>query len=297
MPLAHPDAGVLDRVIGFGYTVIMRTILIASLILLLLPSMAMSKIVTKTVEYSHEGTTFRGFLAYDGSVEDPRPGVLICPEWWGLNDYAKRRAQEVAELGYVAFVMDPYGEGKVVTAREDAQRLAGALYAPDGQTGVRELMRGRAAAAMKTLKTQPQTDPARLAAMGYCMGGTVSLELARAGVEGENLRAVVSFHGGLSTPKPEVARDVKASILVCHGSVDPFVPPAEVAAFQKEMDVAGADYQLISYSGAVHSFTNPAAKGEIPGAKHDPNAERRSWQHMKQFLAERLDDQGDEGTR
>lgn len=267
----------------------MKIHLLTALIGMLLTTPAMAKIVTKTVEYTHEGVTFRGYLAYDDSIQGRRPGVLVCPEWWGLNEYAKRRAVMVAELGYVAFVMDPYGEGKTVTAREDAQKLAGMLYAPDEKTGRRELMRGRATAALRTLKAQPQTDPTRLASIGYCMGGTVSLELARAGAEGENLRAVVSFHGGLGTPEVTDAGNIRASILVCHGAVDPFVPAAEVQGFQKEMEDAGADYTLIAYSGAVHSFTNPKATGEIPGAQYQESADKRSWQHMRLFLAERLE--------
>ncbi len=262
---------------------------------LLISTLAMAKVTTKVVEYTQGGVSFRGYLAVDDAISGERPGVLVCPEWWGLNDYAKRRAEQIAQMGYVAFVMDPYGGGKVVETREQAQELAGSLYAPDDQTGRRELMRARAKAALQTLSDQPQTDKARLASIGFCMGGTVSLELARAAAEGDHLRAVVSFHGGLSTPVVADAENIRASILVCHGAVDPFVPAKEVEAFKQEMENASADYQFIAYSGAVHSFTNPAATGEIVGAKHDENAERRSWALMTAFLKERFGPDGKQG--
>lgn len=266
----------------------MRTLILAAAFLLIFQTPLMAKVTTRTVEYTHDGRTFRGYLAYDDVSDEKRPGVLICPEWWGLNDYAKGRAADVAALGYVAFVMDPYGDGKTASTREEAQELAGTLYAPDEKTGKRELMRARASAALDVLAKQERTDPTRLASIGYCMGGTISLELARSAARGKDLRAVVSFHGGLSTPDASDAKGMKASVLVCHGAVDPFVPPQEVAAFQKEMEDANADYQFISYAGAVHSFTNPAATGQIVGAKHDEKAEKRSWEHMKLFLDEQF---------
>ncbi len=258
---------------------------------LALPLIAGAKIVTETIEYQDGDVKLKGFLAYDDAAKDQRPGVLVCPEWWGLNDYAKRRATMIAELGYVAFAVDYYGDGKIAATREEAAELAGKLYAVDPKTGKRELMRSRLKAAMDTLKAQKQVDSGRLASIGYCLGGAASIELARSAIEGESLRAVVSFHGALSQTDMDDAKKIKASILVCHGAVDPFVPPEEVAKFQKEMDDAKVDYQLIAYANAVHSFTNPEVDArKIDGAKYQEKADQRSWEAMKTFLAERFKD-------
>lgn len=250
---------------------------------------ALGKIVTRTVEYKDGDLTCKGYLAYDDAQSGARPGVLVCPEWWGLNDYAKKRAEEVAALGYVAFAMDPYGDGKVVDTPEEAGKLAGALYAPDEKTGKREAMRRRAMAALATLKAQKECDGTRLASIGYCFGGTVSLELARAAAEGENLKAVVSFHGALSQTDMDDAKNIKASVLVCHGAVDPMVKDDEVAKFKEEMDGADVDYVFMSFANAVHSFTNPGAdKRGIPGVAYNEKADKRSWEAMKDLLAERF---------
>lgn len=268
---------------------ILRSLAVA-LVISLMPTLAHAKVVTQTVEYKDGDVALKGYLAYDDAIKEPRPGVLVCPEWWGLNDYARRRAEQVAALGYVAFAIDYYGDGKVAQTREEAQKLAGMLYAPDEKTGKRELMRRRAAAGLATLKAQKQVDPTRLTSIGYCLGGTVSLELARAAAEGDSLKAVVSFHGGLSQTNMDDAKAIKASILVCHGAIDPFESKEEVDKFKQEMDEARVDYQFIAYSGAEHAFSNPAvdARG-IQGAKYNANADRRSWELMKSFLAERLD--------
>jgi dienelactone hydrolase len=198
---------------------------------------------------------------------------------WGLNDYAKRRVEQLAELGYVAFAADIYGEGRIAVDIEEARQLSGTYK------GDRPLFRARVAAGLETLKAQPSVDPARVAAIGYCFGGTAVLELARGGAE---VAGVVSFHGGLDSPTPEDAKNIRAKVLVLHGADDPLVPPAEVLAFEEEMRQGGVDWQLISYGGAVHGFTNPAS-GDDPsgrGVAYNAVADARSWAAMRQFFAE-----------
>ncbi len=239
---------------------------------------AHAAIHTEEVEYRHGDTVCKGYLAYDDAVQGKRPGVLVVHEWWGLNDYAKSRARQLAEMGYVAFAADMYGGGKVVTTPEEAGALAGAIRKD------RPLQRARAAVALEVLRKHPLVDPARLAAIGYCFGGGTVLELARSGAE---LAGVVSFHGNLDTPNPADARNIKAKVLVCHGANDTLVPTEQVLAFQKEMRDAGVDWQMILYGGAVHSFTNPAS-GSDPskGVAYNAAAGRRSWEAMKAFFAE-----------
>lgn len=238
---------------------------------------------TQMVEYKHGDAVLEGFLALE-EPRDParakarRPAVIVVHEWWGLNDYAKRRAEQVARLGYVVLAADIYGKGIRADTPDEAGRLAGRFK------GERGLLRGRAQAALDFLRNDPRVDPTRIACIGYCFGGTTSLELARSG---ESLAAVVSFHGGLDTPKPEDARHIKARVLVLHGAEDPFVSPKELADFQVEMRNAGVDYQVIQYGNAVHSFTNPDADAaKIKGAAYNGNADRRSWEHMRLFLQE-----------
>lgn len=229
------------------------------------------------VKYSAGGTEYVGFVAFDDASTARRPGVLVCPEWGGLNDYARGRAKQLAELGYVAFAFDPYGGGKNAADVKQSGEWSGQLKAN------RPELRARVTAAFEAMKKQPQVDPARTAAIGYCFGGTSALELARGGAD---LLGVVSFHGGLGTPMPAKPGELKAKVLVCHGADDPFVPAAEVADFEAEMRQAKADWQLVAYGNAVHSFTNPGAKGDLPGAKYEERADRRSWAAAKAFLAE-----------
>jgi dienelactone hydrolase len=198
----------------------------------------------------------------------------------GLNDYAKQRARQLAESGYVALAVDMYGGGKIAGDTAEAQALSGALKQD------RPELRRRIRAAMDALKKDPRVNTNLVAAIGYCFGGTTVLELARSGAD---LRCVVSFHGALDTPLPAAPGGLRASVLVCHGADDPFVPAKEVEAFEQEMRAARADWQLVVYGGAVHSFTNPGA-GDDPakGAAYNEPAERRSWQAMRTFLREKL---------
>ncbi|MEN0020178.1 MAG: dienelactone hydrolase family protein [Planctomycetota bacterium] len=253
-------------------------------------TLAAAEIVRTEVEYAHDGVVMKGVLVYDDelvSAGDPKPGIAVFSEWWGRNDYSEQRAEMLAELGYVALAADMYGvgeDGEPRTADDvpGAQALAGELYSD------LEVMRGRAAAALDVLRAHELVADGKLGAMGYCLGGTVALELARSGAD---VQAVVSFHGNLATEMPADAGDIDASVLVCHGAVDPFVPDEQVDAFKAEMESAGVDYQFIAYAGAVHSFTNVAADDYgIPGAGYDEDADRRSWQHMQLVFDEAFAD-------
>jgi dienelactone hydrolase len=239
---------------------------------------ASAMIKTETVEYKQENAVLEGYLAYDDAFAGKRPGVIVVHEWMGLNDYAKKRAEQLAALGYVAFAADIYGKGvRPKDAKEAGEQAS--IYRAD-----RNLMRVRAIAGLEELKKFRLTDTLKIAAIGYCFGGGTVLELARSGAR---LNGVVSFHGNLDTPHPEDARNIKAKVLVLHGGDDPHVPSEQVAAFQKEMREAGVDWQMIIYGGAVHSFTNPAS-GNDPskGVAYNAEADRRSWEAMKQFFGE-----------
>jgi dienelactone hydrolase len=237
-----------------------------------------AKVVTQTVTYRQDGTVMRGFLACDDGLTGKRPGVLVVHEWWGLNDFARERAVKLAGLGYVALAADMYGGGATTRDREEAGKLAGALR------GNPDLLRARVQAALKVLAADPRVDPKRLAAIGFCFGGTTVLELAYSGAD---LAGVVSFHGGLPRPQPGDFQPLKAKILVLHGADDPQVTAADITAFEQAMRRAGADWQMVFFGGAVHSFTNPAAgHNRAAGAAYDSRAARRSWRCMQEFLRE-----------
>ncbi len=256
----------------------MKSIVGGIVMVMLMASGAQCEVRTERVEYRHGDVLLKGYLAYDDSFTGKRSGVLVVHEWWGLNDYAKRRAEQLAGLGYVAFAIDIYGDGKTTSNAKAAGEWA-AVFRND-----RSLARARAKAGLEALKNRPQVDPARIAAIGYCFGGTIALEMARGGAD---LRGVVSFHGGLSTPNPADARNIKGKVLVLHGADDPMEPPAEIAAFQDEMRKAGVDWQMVYYGGAVHAFTNPeSGKAGIKGVAYNEAADRRSWRAMRDFFDE-----------
>ncbi|MDA0989497.1 MAG: dienelactone hydrolase family protein [Verrucomicrobia bacterium] len=241
-----------------------------------------ARLHTEVVDYQQGETTLQGYLARPKHLTGPVPGVLVIHEWWGLNDYARQRARQLAELGYVAFAADIYGKGRRAATGAEAGALAGEFK------NDRQLLRDRCEAGLAQLRDNPHTDPAKLAAIGYCFGGTAVLELARGGGD---LAAVVSFHGGLDTPMPAQAGDIQASVLVCHGADDPHVPAADIAALEKELTAAGADWQLVKYSGAVHSFTNPMhGSDNSQGVAYNPNADTRSWALMQSFFNERFEE-------
>jgi dienelactone hydrolase len=249
---------------------------IAFLLMLATSSTASAAIQTATIIYEHGGETLQGFFAYDDEHEGKRPGVLVVHEWWGHNEYARRRARELAELGYVAFALDMYGKGKLGETPDEARELATPFYRD------RAKMRARAQAGLEQLRQHERVDATRLGAIGYCFGGTVVLELARSGAD---VDGVVSFHGGLSTPDPDDAKNIKGEVLICNGADDAAVPAEQQQAFHDEMRNADVKYTFISYGGAVHAFTNRAAdEVGMSNVAYDARADRRSWQHMKFFF-------------
>ncbi|GAA5483839.1 dienelactone hydrolase family protein [Haloferula sargassicola] len=247
--------------------------------LLLASSSCFGALVEKTVDYDHDGTTLEGFHVYDDATAGKRPGILIIHQWTGLTDYEKGRARQLAEMGYNVLAADIYGKG-IRPQPPEAGEYAG-KYKND-----RELYRGRLKAGLEVLRADEHTDPSKIAAIGYCFGGTGVLELARSGAD---IAGVVSFHGGLDAGEGMRAKagTLKAKILVCTGADDPHVPPAQVMAFEEEMRQAEADWLLVSYGHAVHAFTQKNA-GDDPskGVAYNEAADRRSWQHMKDFFAE-----------
>ncbi len=235
-------------------------------------AVAPAAVQTKPVEYQFDGVTFVGLMAYDDAATGKRPGVLVVHEWWGLDDFAKGRAAELAKMGYVAFACDMYGAGKVVTHPDDANKMA---------TTVRknaEVWRGRAKAALDVLAKNEQVDAGKLAAIGYCFGGSTALQLAYSGAD---LKAVATFHAALPTPTPEQAKAIKARILVSHGADDKFIKPEAIAAFKAALKAADVRLQFDEYPGAVHSFAvKEASDKKIEGMAYNADADRKSWAAM-----------------
>lgn len=250
---------------------------VAIILALFFSAEAHAKIIARPVEYKHGEAVLEGYLAYDDAIDGKRPGVLVAHEWWGLNDYVKKRAEQLAGLGYIAFALDMYGKGVSTRDRKEAASLA-------GQFRGKPLMRHRAQAGLNVLTEYKRVDPNRIAAIGFCFGGTTVLELAYSGAD---LVGIVSFHGGLTMPKPDDMKNIKPKVLVLHGAEDPVAPSEKAVAFQESMRKAGVDWQMIFYGGAVHAFTNPAAGDDkTRGAAYDEKAARRSWGHMQMFFKE-----------
>jgi dienelactone hydrolase len=234
---------------------------------------------TETVDYKQGDTTLEGFLAYDDSISGKRPGVLVVHQWLGLTDYEKGRAKQLAELGYVAFCADIYGKDN----RPKNVQEAGALVGKFEHGSDRALLRARVNAGLDELKKNALVDTNRVAAIGYCFGGTTVIELALSGAQ---LNGVVSFHGGLDAPNPADAKNIKCSVLALAGADDPFQNPNDLVAFENEMRDAKVDWEITFYGNAVHAFTQPNPGFVNPGAKYNKKADKRSWQAMKDFFAE-----------
>jgi len=253
----------------------MKIVLMSFLIACVVGS-AQAEVRMDPVEYKQGDTVLRGYVAYDTDVEGKRPGVLVVHEWWGLNDYAKSRAKQLAEKGYVAFALDMYGEGKTTNHPQEAGEWSGAIGSN------KEMGRERFLAARSLLAKNERTDPEKIAAIGYCFGGAVVQIMALNGVD---LDAVVSFHGGF--PDDPIPGEVKASILVCHGADDAMATAEQMQAFQKKLTEAGVDWELNVYGGAKHSFTNPGADDRgLDVLGYNAEADRRSWSAMLAFLEE-----------
>ncbi len=251
--------------------------LIATVCFLLFCNPLQAAIQTKIVEYRDGTVTLEGFMAWDDAVSNA-PGVLIVHQWMGRTEYEEGRAKQLAKMGYVAFALDIYGKGVRPNNPQDAGKTAG-TYKND-----RALYRRRLQLGLDQLRSHATVDKQKMAAIGYCFGGTGVLELARSGAD---IDGVVSFHGGLDSLAPEDAKKIKAKVLICHGADDPFVPAKDIDAMRKEFADADVDYQMIYYSEAVHSFTQPMAGNDNSrGAAYQERADRRSWQAMNGFFGE-----------
>lgn len=249
--------------------------LILVAIAMILSAPARAEVVSNVIEYKDGDVTCKGYLAYDNAIEGKRPGVLVVHEWWGLNDYARQRADQLAALGYVAFAADMYGDGKTTTSPDQAGKWS-------SEVKTTALIRTRSRAALDTLAAHSLAEPTKLAALGYCFGGTTVLELAYSGAP---VKGVISFHGGLVPPKPEDYPNIKAQIQIMHGAADPMVPQEAVARTLAALDEAKVQWQMTSFSGAEHTFTNPDAGGAgLKGVAYDPTADYFSWEYMKAFL-------------
>lgn len=241
-----------------------------------------AKVHTMPVAYQDGDTELEGYLAYDDKVEGARPAVLVIPEWWGLNDYAKKRAEMLAELGYVGFAVDMYGKGNVTKDPKQALQWANAIRS-DKDKWLQRIEAGLAKA-----KEFKQVDAKRIAAIGYCLGGSTALQLA---LSGADVAAVISFHGALPGDITVAqAKAAKGSILICHGAADSFIKEETAQKFRAVLDEAGADYTFIYYGGAAHSFTNPDADAaKVPGLAYQKAADMRSWAHMRQLLEDKFE--------
>lgn len=251
------------------------------LVLLCLPMGVFAAVVGKEITYQSGEVKLHGYLAYDDEIKGKRPGVLVVHEWWGLNDYVRERARMLAKLGYTALALGMYGNGKQAEHPDDAAKFAGEIRRnmPEAEKRFR--------AALAQLRTNPTVDPQKVAAIGYCFGGGIVLQMARRGLD---LAGVVSFHGSLATTNPAKKGEVKAKVLVLSGADDPYTTPEQIAAFKKEMESAGVDYTFIEYPGAKHAFTNPNAdrfgkKFNLPMA-YNAEADRQSWDEMRRFFKE-----------
>lgn len=258
----------------------MKTTALAAAVLLTLATSALAEVKTQEFEYQQGDTTLQGFIAWDDAKKGKRPGVLVVHEWWGHNQHARNQAIRLAEAGYVGLALDMYGKGKVATHPDDAQAFM------QEATKDTALLIARFQAALEALKKDPHVNPAQVAAIGYCFGGGVVLNMARSGTP---LKAVASFHGSLSpyvTPQPG---KVKARILVLNGAEDPMVTAEQIDAFKKELTTAKAKFEFVNLPGAKHSFTNPEAdKAGVPGLAYSAEADKQSWEKMLAFFKKNL---------
>ncbi len=252
---------------------------ISILLLLGFTTVLQAKVVTKVIPYSINGVKMTGYYAFDNSIKAKRPGVLVVHEWWGHNDYARKRVRMLARLGYSAFALDMYGTGKVANHPDTAKKFMMEVI-QNMDTARQRYKKG-----LSVLKAQSATDSNKLAAIGYCFGGGVVLDMARQGLP---LKGVVSFHGSLGTKQPAVKGKVRAKVLVLNGADDPFTKPEQITAFKEEMKNAGVKFEFVNYKGAKHSFTNPAADGfakkfKMPLA-YNAEVDKKSWAKMQVFF-------------
>jgi dienelactone hydrolase len=256
----------------------MRRIAVSLCMLALFPSVHWAAVKTEVVTYKVGDTAFKGYLAYDDAVKAKRPGILVVHEFWGLDAYAKKRAEQLASLGYVAFAADMYGDGKTTEHPKEAGAMAGMV-----RKNQKEWL-ARANAGLKVLREHALVDGKKLAAIGYCFGGSTALALANSG---SDIAAAVSFHGALPIPEEEDAKKIKTRILICHGAADSFIKEDTIQKMRGIYDRAGVDYQMVYYGGVLHSFTVPEPYSrKMDGLRYDANADRRSWSAMQALFNE-----------
>jgi len=256
-----------------------RQLVVAALAALLAVPAA-AKVVTKEIPYEANGKAMKGYLAYDDAKSAARPGVLVVHEWWGLNDYTKMRTRQLAQMGYVAFAADMFGDGVTTRDPKQAQEWSSGVGKEPG------LSASRSKAALDVLRKQKGVDTKHLAAIGFCFGGTAVLRLA---YSGEPLDAAVTFHGGLVAPTDEEAKAMKTHLLVLHGAEDNFIKPETIESLKKTLDANNVDWYMVTYAHAVHAFTNPDADGfKIPGIGYNKEAATRSWDEMQRFFKEEM---------
>jgi len=247
---------------------------------LLCAGAAQARIISKPLKYTQEGTSLEGVMVYDDSKPGPRPGVLVLPEWWGINDYAKGRARQLAEMGYITFVADMYGGGKATRDAKQAEAWSGELYGKPG------LFAARSKAALDVLRKEQGVDANHVAAIGFCFGGTALLKLA---YSGEKLDGAVVFHGGLMAPDANEQKQIHTSLAILHGAEDTFTKPEEIEKMRKAFEAAKVDWYMVTYAHAQHAFTNPDAdKVKIPGIGYNAIAAKRSWEEMQRFFDEKF---------
>lgn len=262
----------------------MNNKLVLCIIIILAATNVYAEVVTKEVSYQQGDTVMKGLVAYDDSIQGDRPGILVVHEWWGHNSYARKRAKMLAELGYTALAVDMYGDGKTADHPDDAGKFAGAVG------GNLPLAKARFDAAIEKLKQQNNVDSEKLAAIGYCFGGGIVINMARMGTK---LDGVVSFHGSIGTKTPAKEGDIKTRIRVFNGADDTFVTAEQIEAFETEMSEAGADYKFVNYPDTKHSFTNPDAdkvgkKFNLP-LEYNKKADEDSWKAMQVFFKDIFD--------
>lgn len=253
--------------------------LVIAIMLLAISTALHAKVVTKVIPYSLDGVKMTGYYAYDDAIKGRRPGILVVHEWWGHDDYARKRARMLAGLGYSAFALDMYGTGKLARHPDNAKKFMMAV------TKNMSIARKRYSKALNILKAQEVTDNKNLAAIGYCFGGGVVLDMARQGL---GLKGVASFHGSIATKEPAKKGKVKANVLVMNGADDPFVTEEQIKTFKKEMKDAAVKYEFVNYKGTRHSFTNPGAdalgkKFNMP-LVYNADSDKKSWEKMQAFF-------------
>ncbi len=255
-----------------------RSAIVAVMLTLASAACGGTRVETRDVQYTQGETPLKGFVAWNAAAKGKRPGVLVVHEWWGHNEHARRAARRLAEAGYVGFALDMYGNGKVTTHPDTAAALMSAASQDPAA------LTARFDAALGQLKQDPHVDTERIGAIGYCFGGAVVLRMARSGVA---LDAVVTFHAVLDTTRAADSGAVQARVLVLTGGADPFVPPDVVATLSNQMKAAGVRFEVVSYPGAKHGFTNPDAdKAGMAALAYDAEADRQSWAAMLRVLGE-----------